>query len=206
MFRINDSLVTYNKDKIIASDLLEEADKGGNSRVVVGYDMNTLNTPYTDGLSDKFKSGTALISMSSQSYGQITAFIAGSSQIFTRSKNLYGWSDWTEVITTENKEDGFDVAKMFTMRTLSSENIEIPKGGSVYAQTIDIPVIEGYKPYVISWFRLYGTGYAECSLSELYVHASNNQVVYGIRNNGTVDRTLGLSTRVLYINTSVLNF
>lgn len=98
---VNSNLVTYNKDKPVVTDLLAEADKGVNARMVVGYNADTLNTPYTDNLVGTYTAGTALISMSSSSHGHITVFIAGTPQVFNRYKAVNGWSDWKCVNPTE---------------------------------------------------------------------------------------------------------
>lgn len=95
---LNDSLIRYNSDIQIVSDLLEEAEKGANSIFFVEYSENTANTPYTAGLTGAYKAGVALIFMTGLSYGQIIAFTAGTNQIFNRYKTNNGWSsEWKEI-------------------------------------------------------------------------------------------------------------
>lgn len=199
---INDSLVNIDYRDNVIPDLLEEADKGLESIRIVRTNHTTLNTPYTDGLTDIYVAGTAIILMTSVQYGSILYLTSGKNQMFVRVKNDSGWSDWDEYGNTKTT---IDMTKIHAMRVITGSEIAISSGNSVYSQKLDIPVLAGYKPYVIAWFRLIGTGYANCSLSELWIDPDNNQIVYGIRNNGPEERNIKLCTRVMYINTSVLN-
>lgn len=65
--------------------------------MIVEYDENTANTPYTAGLTGVYKAGMALLCMTGFNYGHIIAFTAGTNQIFNRYKVVNGWSDWEEV-------------------------------------------------------------------------------------------------------------
>lgn len=179
-------------------DLLAVADTGDNAQLIVKCNSTTLNTPYKDGLTGSAVSGTALIFMDNTGqYGQIIYFVFGSDMIFNRVKNTSnGWTPWKKISP---------LSSQFIMRSVDSEDTTISSNGSVYNQKINLPVIEGFKPYVISWFKLTGIGYANCSLSELWIDSDNNQIVYGIRNNGPEERSIKVNIRIMYINKNTLD-
>ena len=78
-----------------STDLLAEADVGINCRRIVRCTGNTLNTPYTEGLT-KFQAGLGIVMVSSANYATIMYIPSGTRNIYMISKNDGTWGTWRD--------------------------------------------------------------------------------------------------------------
>lgn len=115
-------LVKLNGDlnnRSTVSDLTEEADGGRNGKRIVRCNLNTLNTPYKDGLTN-YSSGMAIISMDNDNIGSILYMTEGNPALFINVKTNGAWRGWKE----------YAMKNDFTPR-----NIEIPFAEGIVSDT-----------------------------------------------------------------------
>ena len=210
---VKDNLTKYNSNIHIVSDLLEEANKGANSIVIVEYSENTANTPYTAGLTGAYKAGMALLCMTGANYGQIIAFTAGNNQIFNRYKTPTGWSDWEEVNPQTNNAGSHNC--IYRGRKLG-DSVSEAQYAAIAAGTFDNMYIGDYwtinnETYRIAAFDYYyKTGDTSCTNHHvvlvpdrsLYTHVMNDTDVVTGAYVGSKMYTEGLNQAKEIINTA----
>lgn len=84
-------------DRSLTEDLQAVADIGENSIRIARCYANTLNTPYSEGLTGQTSSGIAYINMTSLAFGTIVYVVSGADRIFIRSKSNGVWRSWKEI-------------------------------------------------------------------------------------------------------------
>lgn len=81
------------------TDLFSVANVGLNTRRIVRYNANTLNTPYQSGMTSDIDSGLAIITMGSNNYGSIVCIPEGGTVTAPCiCKKTNTWGRWYRVI------------------------------------------------------------------------------------------------------------
>ena len=91
-------------DRNAVSDLFKIADDGLNSKRIVQCNSNTINTPYTSGITSTTE-GTAYINMSSNAYGTIVYIVSGTRNVFLAYKRNGAWGEWSELGEVKKLKD-----------------------------------------------------------------------------------------------------
>lgn len=105
---VNDNILDLKselgKSEAVA-DLLEEADKGLNTKRMCYWDGNTLNTPYKAGLTTA-TTGYAIFTSNSNAYCTIICFATGINKIYTLKKQVGKWDTvWEETLSNTSITD-----------------------------------------------------------------------------------------------------
>ena len=88
-------------NRTAVADLFAVANTGPNTRRMVRYNANTLNTPYKAGLTSDIDSGLAIITMGSDNYGSIVCIPEGgtiTAPCFCNKTQT--WGDWGIILTS----------------------------------------------------------------------------------------------------------
>lgn len=188
--KINTELGTLSSALSSLSDQINTLSTNANT-VTIGkveifkFDANTLNTPYTEGLSGGSNAGVIISYATSVNNFAQFAMVTGKSAIYTRKKTsgtIGSWGLW---------------GKPYIGSVTACSSISLSGGGDKYDQTATIPTVAGYTPMcVVGW---HGGGYysSHVAVTSCFINSSG-KLQYSIKNTSGTTSTYTLTVDILY--------
>lgn len=137
---------------------------------------------------------------SSQPNGKVLSLADGA--IFAKwNGDFYAREIDTKGVTISGKSLDDLFSGKISIGTTSTGALSISAGGNTGDTAIDVDYKDGFSARCIVGWNLSGTGASNCMISKLFIHQTDQQIHYYIKNAGSAKATPKLKVYVLYTNT-----